>query len=308
MVDIILGEPPESIHPTVWMGKISERLSLLIKVGSPVKEQVYGIFLALFVISIFTVAFLAIIEFLRFNFGILGYIIGSALIFKTTFAIRSMRNHVLPIIHSLDERSMEKARISLRKVVRRDVNVLDEQLVISASVETIAEGLVDGLVSPLFYFGVFGVPGAVAYRAINTLDSTVGYRERKYEYIGKFSAKLDTIANFIPARLTAFLIIISAFILREDWHNALTILRRDHAKTQSVNAGWPISAVAGALDVQLEKPCHYVLGDSNMQMTPMHIARALRLMYVTTALFIVLTVFPLMASVALFNQAVMEKL
>lgn len=302
MIDVILGEPPEALHPTVWMGKISERLRSLIKIGNPTKEMVYGIFLASFVISIFALGSLAIIGFLQINFGMLGYIIGSALILKTTFAIRAMRNHVLPILRSLNEGSIEKSRILLQKVVRRDVNSLDEQKVISASVETIAEGLVDGIVSPLFYFGVFGVPGAVAYRAINTLDSTVGYRQRKYEYVGKFSAKLDTIANYIPARLTAFFIIVSAFILREDWRNALIILKRDHAKTESVNAGWPMAAVAGALNVQLEKTHHYILGNSEVQIAPTHIARALKLMYLTTALFIVLMVFPLIALTrGLFN-------
>ena len=301
-IDIIFGEPPEKFHPTVWMGKVSRRLSSSIQIGSPRSELVQGSFLAIIVIAIFSIASLAIIEISRLILGLLAYILCSAIILKTTFAIKSLRNHVLPILYAIQEGSTEKARMPLQKVVRRDVNRLDEQQIISAAVETVAEGLVDGIASPLFYFGIFGVSGAVAYRAINTLDSMVGYRERRYEYVGKFSAKMDTIANFIPARLVAFLIIVSAAILREDWQNAWRILKRDHAKTQSVNAGWSMAAVAGALNVQLEKPQYYILGDRRASMTAVHMAKALRIMYVATTLFVVLIILPIIALTGVFSN------
>ena len=201
----------------------------------------------------------------------------------------------------MQEGSREEARILLQKVVRRDVKRLDEQQIISAAIETVAEGSVDGIVSPLFYFGIFGVPGAVAYRAVNTLDSMIGYRERTYEHMGKFSAKLDTVANFIPARFTAFLIIVSAFTLGEDWRNAWRVLKRDHAKTQSVNAGWPMAAVAGALNIQLEKPQYYILGDKRILMAALHIARALRMMYVATILSVFMIILPIIALTGVFN-------
>jgi adenosylcobinamide-phosphate synthase len=283
------------------MGKASKRLSSLIHIGNPRKELVQGLFLAIMVIAMFSIASLLIIEFSRLIFGSLAYIACSAIILKTTFAIKSLRNHVLPILYAMQEGSREEARILLQKVVRRDVKRLDEQQIISAAIETVAEGSVDGIVSPLFYFGIFGVPGAVAYRAVNTLDSMIGYRERTYEHMGKFSAKLDTVANFIPARFTAFLIIVSAFTLGEDWRNAWRVLKRDHAKTQSVNAGWPMAAVAGALNIQLEKPQYYILGDKRILMAALHIARALRMMYVATILSVFMIILPIIALTGVFN-------
>ncbi|MBM3897820.1 MAG: cobalamin biosynthesis protein [Thaumarchaeota archaeon] len=300
-LDVILGEPPERFHPTVWMGKFSKKLSSSVQIGNPRKELIWGSFLAITVIALFSIGSILFIEISRLVFGSLAYIICSAIVLKTTFAIKSLRNHVSPILRAMQEGSTEEARMALQKVVRRDTKRLDEQQIISAAIETVAEGSVDGIVSPLFYFGAFGVSGAVAYRAVNTLDSIVGYRERRYEYVGKFPAKLDTVANFIPARFTAFLIIISALILGEDWRNAWRILKRDHGKTQSVNAGWPMAAVAGALNIQLEKPQCYILGDKKMLTTALHIARAFRITYVMTILFVLMMILPIIALNGVLN-------
>jgi adenosylcobinamide-phosphate synthase len=145
---------------------------------------------------------------------------------------------------------------------------------------------------------LFGVPDAFAFRVINTLDSTVGYKDPEHINIGWFSATLDTIANCIPARLTSILMVVAAALLRENWRESWRILQRDKMKTNSLNAGWTTSAKAGALGVQLEKSEHYALGDKG-DISPAHIRRALRIMGLTAVLFGVVVVFPIIALKAL---------
>ena len=128
--------------------------------------------------------------------------------------------------------------------------------------ESVAESTCDSLVAPLFYFLLLGVPGAIGYRVVNTLDSMIGYHG-KYEYLGKFAARLDDVLNFIPARLTALLLVLAAFVMKRNGRKAWQTALREHAKTESPNAGWPMAAMAGALDVRLEKVGHYQLGKEN---------------------------------------------
>jgi adenosylcobinamide-phosphate synthase len=179
-------------------------------------------------------------------------------------------------------------------IVRRDPNTLNEKQITSAAVESIAESTTDGITAPFFFFALFGVPGAFAYRVVNTLDSMVGYKNEENKNIGWFSANLDTITNYIPARLTAYLMIAASYLLRENWRESWRILQRDKGKTVSVNAGWTISAMAGALDTQLEKQGHYALGDDN-GISPEHIKRALRVMALTSVLFGLVVVLPVLA-------------
>jgi adenosylcobinamide-phosphate synthase len=298
ILDLLFGEPPEKLHPTVWMGKVAAFLSSRSRIGNARREKSKGSFMAVAVIALFSVSTYFVLNVLHFGVGPALYVVVAAILFKTTFAVKSMRHHTVPVVRALAEKSLDQARHLVQRVVRRDVSRLGEQHVISATVETIAEGTVDGTTSPLFYFAILGVPGAVAYRAVNTLDSTVGYRDREYLNRGWLSAKLDTVANFLPARITAILMVVAALLLGEDWRNAWRILRRDGGRTESLNAGWPMSAMAGALSVQLEKLGHYVLGDGNKPLMPEHIVKALNIMYVTTLLFTTVLVIPILAIVS----------
>jgi adenosylcobinamide-phosphate synthase len=181
----------------------------------------------------------------------------------------------------------------LHYIVRRDPATLNERHVISAAVESIAESTTDGVTSPLFYFALFGVPGAFAYRAVNTLDSMVGYKDEAHVNIGWFSATLDTVANYVPTRITASLMVVAAMLLRENWTESYRIMKRDRRNIPSVNAGWTISVMAGALGTQLEKPGFYKVGDGE-GLSPLHIRRALRMMNVTVVLFSVVIVVPIL--------------
>jgi adenosylcobinamide-phosphate synthase len=226
-------------------------------------------------------------------FGPIIYIVIATLLLKPTFAVKCMEQYTLPIACAIERGDIETARRLLSNIVRRDPKKLNTQQIISATVESIAESTVDGVTSPLFYYALLGVPGAISFRAINTLDSMVGYKDPEHIKIGWFSARLDDLANYIPARLTAILMVAAAWLLSEDWKNSWKILRRDCRKTESPNAGWSMSAMAGALNVRLEKPGHYILGDEIFALSPKHIIRAMKIMKLTVILFTVLVTAPL---------------
>ena len=286
LIDVVFGEIPDRAHPTVWMGQVIAWLKPKIRNANPKVEKVNGVLLCLGVIALFAVpVFFILWGLLQIpGWGWLLYIVVAAVLLKTTFALKCMRFYTFPIEKALKNKDMAKAREWLHYIVRRDPNKLDERHIISAAVESIAESTTDGVTSPFFFFALFGVPGAFAFRVINTLDSMVGYRDPVNVNIGWFSAKMDTITNYVPARLTAVLMVASAGLLGADWRNSWRILKRDKNKTASPNAGWTISAMAGALNTQLEKQGYYALGDGET-IYPEDITKAWRIMVLTAVLF-----------------------
>ncbi len=287
-LDLVIGEPPETIHPTVLIGRTTEWLRQ--KVGRfNSRGRFFGSILALIVLLSATGSVFILLEVARRLLGQLGYIILGGLILKTSFAIRSMELHTKPIKGALESKDLVSAREAVGKIVRRNTKQLDDGLCASATIESVAEGTVDGIISPLFYFFLLGVPGAIAFRAINTLDSTIGYKDTVYSQIGWFSAKLDSLANFVPARLTALIMVLAAAILHRDWKSSLSTMRREHDKTESLNAGYPMSAMAGALGVRLEKVNSYQLGEGLSMPSHIDIQPAIGIMRLTTSLFLALT-------------------
>lgn len=294
LIDAALGEYPDRIHPTIGIGKIISFLKSKAKNPNPQVEKANGVILAVSAILIVSLPVFVGLFLIRQFFGPISYIIVGAILFKATFAVKGMGQYTKPIAKALKENNLAEARKWLPFIVRRDPNTLNEKQIISAAVESIAESTTDGITAPFFFFAIFGVPGAFAYRVINTLDSMVGYKDVENKNIGWFSANLDTIANFIPARLTAYLMVAAAFLLGENWRESWRILQRDKGKTTSINAGWTISAMAGALDTQLEKPGHYALGDDH-GMSPAQITKALQIMAVTAVLFGLVVLLPVLA-------------
>jgi adenosylcobinamide-phosphate synthase len=145
--------------------------------------------------------------------------------------------------------------------VSRDTSKLSYENIISAVIETLTENITDSVVSPLFYTLILGIPGGIGYRVVNTLDAMIGYKNLENINIGWFPAKFDDILNYLPARITGLLIVISALLLKLDWKNSFKIMIRDAKKTPSPNSGYPMAATAGALGIQLNKPGFYKLGD-----------------------------------------------
>ncbi|MDI9644334.1 MAG: cobalamin biosynthesis protein [Candidatus Verstraetearchaeota archaeon] len=279
-IDIALGEPPMQVHLTVWIGKWIGGLEPVFRRVTK-NERLGGSLLALSAIVAFTL--LGALVYLVSSLSWHLYILLSAFLLKMTFALRCMFGHVVPIAKSLDS-DIDSSRRRLSLVVRRDTSVLDKRLIASGAVETVAEGFVDGFISPLFFYTLFGLPGAVAYRVINTLDSMVGYRDERYIRFGWLSAKLDSIANYIPSRLTSLIFAAAASFLRLDWRGAMRVCRAYHSATSSLNAGWPMSSMAGALRVRLEKPGSYALGDDIEPLSARKIYDSLRVFSVSAAL------------------------
>ncbi|HMK95212.1 MAG TPA: cobalamin biosynthesis protein [Candidatus Limnocylindrales bacterium] len=297
LIDMIFGEYPDKIHPTIGIGKLIAYLKPKLKNPNPKIEKAKGILLAVTVILIVSLPVFTLLFWIRQSFGFYGqiaFVIVGAVLFKATFAVKGMGHYTKPIADALKKNDLVEARKWLPFIVRRDPNTLNERQILSAAVESIAESTTDGITGPFFFFAIFGVAGAFAYRAINTLDSMVGYKNVENQNIGWFSASLDTLANYLPARLTAYMMVAASFLLRENWRESLRILQRDKAKTLSVNAGWTISAMAGALNTQLEKPGYYALGDDH-GITLEYINRALRIMTLTAVLFGLVVVLPLLA-------------
>jgi adenosylcobinamide-phosphate synthase len=209
-----------------------------------------------------------------------------ALLLKSAFSIRGLRRAAFRVKRLLEDKKPERTRFELRALVSRDTRDLPEPLLVSAAVESVGEGTGDSLVAPLFYFLFLGIPGAIGYRVVNTLDAMIGYRG-KYEYLGKFAARLDDVLNYIPARIAALLLILAA-VLKRNGGNAWRTARRDHRKTESPNAGWPMAAMAGAFNVRLEKKGHYVLGEAGATLVPATIGAAVNLFTVAAALWIMI--------------------
>jgi len=166
-------------------------------------------------------------------------------------AVRSLDDHAFQVIAALSRGNLEEARELVSQIVGRDTRDLSGTEVTRAVFETVAENMSDGIVAPLFFLAFLGIPGMVAYKAINTMDSMIGYKNPRYIRFGWAAARLDDLANYIPSRITAGLIVLAAAILRLRWRAALTVIRRDAHLQPSPNAGYPEAALAGALGVRL---------------------------------------------------------
>ena len=297
-VDAVFGEVPDRFHPTVWMGNVIAYLKPRIRNGNSRVEKVNGVLLCVGVSALFAVPVFLIVYFTRLWLGVIPYVVVSAVLLKFTFALKCMGHYTLPIAEALERGDLAGGKRWLHFIVRRDPASLDEQHVVSAAVESIAESTTDGVTSALFFFGLFGVAGAFVFRVVNTLDSMVGYRDAANVNIGWFSAKLDTVLNYVPARLTGALMVLASMFLGEGWRDSWRIMLRDRRNMVSINAGWTIGAMAGALGVQLEKLGVYKLGDEG-ELTSAHIRRALRIMALTVILFSITIVIPILLLEAL---------
>jgi adenosylcobinamide-phosphate synthase len=219
-------------------------------VTSPLGLKVSGIFLASIICgSTFSVTFFLIHW--AGNFSGYAGVACSIFLGYTALATRDLHVETGKVLQALAAGNTPRAREELSLLVGRDTTHLDEPEILRALVETIAENTSDGVIAPLFYLGLGGPPLALTYKAINTLDSMVGYKNERYRNLGWASAKLDDAANFIPARLSGLIIVLTSFLLRKPWRNSLAILWRDRRKHESPNSAWPEAAMAGALGVQL---------------------------------------------------------
>jgi len=238
------------------------------------------------IVALFAVPTYFLLSYLK-GISLVAYVIVGALLLKLTFSFRGLRRTALKIKNLLQNDKLDKARFELHALVSRDTSTLSQPQLVSATVESVAESTCDSFVAPLFFFLIFGVPGAIAYRVISTLDSRIGYHGR-YEYLGKFASRVDDVLNYIPARITALLLVAAAFFSGRSGKRAWRVALSDHSKTASPNAGWPMAAAAGALNVQLEKANHYKLGNGGAALTPKTIDKSLTLMRLAAVFWVLI--------------------
>lgn len=281
-LDLSVGEPPARFHPTVWMGRTVDIAAKL----APARGRagiLAGAVMTLAVAALWTGAAYFALWGLR-ELHTLAYLFVGALLLKTTFSLRMLHRAAAEVRRRVEADDLARARQGLKSLVSRDTSRLSREQTVGAAVESVSENLSDSFVGPWLFFAVFGLPGAVAYRAVNTLDSMVGYRG-EFEFLGKASAKLDDLLNLIPGRVSALLLVFGTAVLPgQQTVGAWRIMWRDHSRTQSPNAGWAMSGMAGALGVELDKAGHYRLGDSNRPIVPHDITQAIRSMYAVALL------------------------
>ena len=273
LLDLVLGDPSPNnpnrwifkLHPTVLMGKFTRKIEPAFKNPDAKIEKFLGVLLGLAVIAAFTLPIFfglwAIYMYVPLYIKIFVYSFIAVIIVKMTICIKLETDWAKAAAKAIDESNLPEAK-KYSHFSRRESKDLNGEQMGSAVIESMSENLIDFKLSPMMSFALFGVTGAVAFRAINTLDGMVGFKTKEHINTGWFSANLDNFVNYIPTRLTALLMIVAAALLRMDAGNAWRIARRDHKKTPSRNHGWPMAAVAGALRIQLEKPGQYILGDA----------------------------------------------
>lgn len=295
ILDTIIGDPYKLPHPIRWIGSFISILEKLCRkiAKSNTMLMILGAILVFIVVFVSGGITLLVLKLASFNKY--AYLIVSSVICYYMLAGKSLKTESMKVYKAFENNDTEGARKAVSMIVGRDTQSLTKEGIIKAAVETVAENSSDGVVAPLIYMLIFGPVGGVVYKAVNTMDSMIGYVEEKYFYIGKFAAKLDDVLNYIPARISGVLVIISAFILRYDYKNAFRIFKRDRKKHASPNSAQTESAMAGALGVQLAGDATYFgvvhkkpyIGDKKREIENEDIKRANDIMYTMTIICLV---------------------
>lgn len=297
ILDLILGDPPHWPHPIRWIGNSINCVQKKIRGICYSERTLYVGGAVLWVVIVgmtWLVTWLIISGLSAINIW-LGRLVELWLAY-TILAGRCLSDAAMDVYRTLDSGSLEDSRRQLSYIVGRDTSQLNETQITRGVVETVAENTVDGVIAPLFYLFIGGVPLAMAYKAVNTLDSMVGYKNEKYRAIGCVSARIDDLANLIPARLSWLLFTAAAFLMRLDAKHAFCIGWRDRYEHKSPNCGWPEATVAGALGVRLGGPNTYFgelvekpwIGNERREISQKDIRLTIRLMFIASTIALIL--------------------
>lgn len=298
VIDFIAGDPKGWWHPVIGMGRIiTTTEGILRRIFPKTKsgERLAGVLLVLIVVLVST-ALPAVLLFLAYRIHPLAGILTESILCYTMLAAKSLRAESMKVAEALKEEGLEAGRKAVSMIVGRDTKELGETGVIKAAVETVAENTSDGVLAPLLFMGIFGAVGGYFYKAVNTMDSMVGYKNERYRYFGTAAARLDDLLNFIPARISGIMMIMASVFCGMNGTGALRIFLRDRKNHASPNSAQTEAVMAGALNVQLAGDAWYfgvrhekpVIGDDNRTVEIEDIPRSCRLMYATTVLTAVL--------------------
>lgn len=293
LIDRYIGELPNRFHPLRWMGNLLYFIDRHVKNRKSFSATVIGFLSYLLVFFIFATIGLALTGGLRVlltmhvsdTAGEVVWIVATAFVFKISFAVFSFRHHCIPICDDLDNGRTEDAASKVQMIVSRNTKGMDPEHIASSCCETVSENLVDSVYSPAFYFGLFGLPGAVMFRCANLMDAMFGYLNEKYARLGYFPAKFDDVLGFLTSRISPYFVSFAARLLHMDYKAAVPAAKSEHTKTPSPNSGWPMTAVAAALDISMEKKDVYVMGTGPMPSTD-DVRRCLKLVEVASVIFI----------------------
>lgn len=295
ILDCIVGDPYNIPHPIKLIGRLIGALEKLVRKHMR-NLRLGGTLLCLTVILLSTVIPLVLMLICYHFSTVLGIVVETVLCCYM-LAAKCLCKESMKVCRAAESGDTEAARKVVSMIVGRDTAVLDSEGIVRAAVETVAENTSDGVTAPLFYMGLGGAAGAFLYKSVNTMDSMIGYKDEKYADIGRFAAKTDDVLNYIPSRLTAILMVISAPLAGLDGRNAFRIWKRDRRNHASPNSAQTESACAGALHVRLAGDAWYFgklhkkpyIGDNDRSIEPQDIRRTNRLMYVTSVLMLIIS-------------------
>ena len=297
LIDTVIGDPRSKFHPVVLIGNLISLLEkfLLRESDKPLRKIFKGGVLVYAVLIIIMLIGIGIELLTKEIPYLVAQIFIQALVLSFMISPKSLAKAGYEIYLLLYTEHLDYARKKVSWIVGRDTENLNEAEVTRATVETVSENTVDGVISPLFFFAIGGLPLAMFYRAANTMDSMIAYKNKKYFFFGQIAAKLDDILNYIPARITGLLFVCAAFILQLDYKNAFAMMKRDAKKHPSPNGGWAEATVAGALNIRLGGMNYYFgephfrayMGEPNESLEAAHILGAIRLMYTASILFLI---------------------
>lgn len=280
-------------HPVRWIGRlISWTESIFLDDKASKNHQRLGGFVFWIAVMVGVISATLFVTGLAFHISSLLADLVIIWLAYSTLAVRSLHRESQCVMNALNKGMLDLARQRLARIVSRDTEQLNEKEIIRAVIETVAENISDGIVAPLVYLSLGGLLGGIIYKAVNTMDSMVGYLNDRYRYFGWFAAKADDVVNWVPARLTGVLLVIAARLLKLDWRRAWYVMRRDARKMKSPNAGYPESSAAGALGIQLGGTNWYfghpvtkpTLGNQGTELTYATYKSMIRLLYLCSVL------------------------
>ncbi|MGN1416083.1 MAG: adenosylcobinamide-phosphate synthase CbiB [Oscillospiraceae bacterium] len=297
VLDLIFGDPYNLPHPVRLMGRGIAALERFFRRIMPNSLRTGGTYLALIMVTISGLVPMILLWACYSANVWLGAVAETVLVYYM-LAARCLSDECMKVCRAVEEHDLEKARRAVSMIVGRDTDRLDEAGVLKAAVETAAENTSDGECAPLFYMGIGGAVLGFVYKAANTMDSMIGYKNEKYIEFGRFAAKLDDVLNFIPSRLSAVMMILAAHILKLDGRSAYRIWKRDRRSQPSPNSAQTESAAAGALGLELLGDAYYfgklhhksTIGDNTREIESDDIGRMNKLMFVTSGLMLIFSV------------------
>ncbi len=321
LFDRFPGDPPNRYHPLRWMGNLLQAIDDRLRRRLSATATVLGFLSYVLVLLIFGGVALLVTGFIRIEFGDLAqfdafgigssvgeilWIVVSAYFLKMTFALFAFRKFCRPIEADLRNGDLDAAADKTQMMVNRKMRGMDLPHITSSCCETISENLVDSVLSPLLYCGVFGLPGAIAFRCANLMDAMWGRLNDKYCCLGHFPARWDDVLGFIPSRLSPVFILIASKLMRiRSSGSVLKAALREHRKTPSPNSGWPMTATAAAMGVSFEKEGVYVMGEGPLPSVD-EISLCYRLIELTSIVFTIIVVLPLTAYLGIHVQIIFE--